>query len=132
MSSTVGDTDKKRVRVQKSTLVSKQQVLTILIKGSNSSDVSSREQVQTPFMIYNTERHICSEDLNNLDKDTMSVESKGSDKVASDDTSVLDNLYNMEQRAWNQRAQIASEVIILKRASILRQPCGLERKVKGI
>ena len=74
--------------------MSKQQVLTILIKGSNISDVSSREQVQTPFMIYNTERHICSEDLNNLDKDTMSVESKGSDKVASDDTSVLDNLYN--------------------------------------
>ena len=53
-----------------------------------------QEQVQTPFMIYNTERHICSEDLNNLDKYTMSVESKGSDKVASDDTSVLDNLYN--------------------------------------
>ena len=84
-------------------------------------------------MVYNTERGMSSEDQNNLDKATMSVSSKGSDKVVSDDKS--DIVLTMVQRAWDQRAQMGSFVItslILKVGSILRRPCGLERKVKGI
>ena len=35
---------------------------------NQSSEISSREQVQTSAMVHNTERRISSEDLNNINK----------------------------------------------------------------
>ena len=44
-------------------------------------------------MVYNVKWHISPEDLNNLNKRTTSLGSKGSDQVVSDDKSDLDNIY---------------------------------------
>ena len=54
---------------------------------SKASVISSREQLQTLSVVYNTEGRMSSEDLNNLNR--------GSDKVVCNDQSDLDNLYNM-------------------------------------
>ena len=45
-------------------------------------------------MVYNPERRVTSDSLNDLDKGAMSVGSNGVDKVVSGDRSDLDNLYN--------------------------------------
>ena len=58
---------------------------------SKSSEVSSWEQVQTSYMVKYTKGRISSEDLNNLYNGKTSLESKGSDKVVSDDKSDRDN-----------------------------------------
>ena len=61
-------------------------------QGSKSSKVSSREKVQTSFMVYNAEERISSKDLNNINKETASEGSKGSDETVSDAKSDLHNL----------------------------------------
>ena len=63
-------------------------------QAKKSSEVSSRKQVQKSSIVYITGRRICSEDQNNLDKGTMSVEPKGPDKVPSDNKLDLDSLYD--------------------------------------
>ena len=58
-------------------------------QGNRSSEVSSCKQVQTVSIVYNTDRRMRSDDLNNLDKGILSVGSKGSVKVTSNDKSYL-------------------------------------------
>ena len=92
---------------------------------------SSRKQVQTSPVVYNTERR--TEDMNNLDKGTLSRGSKGSDKAASNDKSDFDNLYNVTTSLGSKGAdRVVSDKSILRVENILRRPYGPRGKVKGI
>ena len=55
-------------------------------------------------MVYNTEMRRRPQDLNHLDKGTLSVGSKGSDKVlASNDKSDVKNLYIVKLRSLGSK-----------------------------
>ena len=106
-------------------------------KGSKSSEVSPRKQAQTSQtspMVYNTGRYVSSQDLNILDKGTLGVGSKGSDKVISNDKFYIDTLYNGTTSLGSKDADRAVVMIslMLKVASIWRRPRGPREKVKGI
>ena len=65
-------------------------------EGDKSSEVNSREQIQTSSMVYNAaEGRISSEDINNLYNRKKGFRSKGSDRVVGGDKSNLEGMQIM-------------------------------------
>ena len=107
-------------------------------QGNKSSEVSARKQSQTSSTVYDIEIRRSSEDLNNIVKGATIVRSKGSDKIASDNKTYVVNLYDGRTKLQKDvlvdgtGLKGSGTVTVRLYTTMIRRPCGLEKKVKGI
>ena len=102
-------------------------------QGDESSEVSACKQLQTTSsIVYNTERRRSSEDLNNLDKKTLSVGSKGSNKIAGNNKLDVDNIYNRTTSLGSKSADtVVSDKPNLESSKYIKRSLRSKRRVNG-